>query len=305
MIKAKIFALSLVLTLGSLFLFSQTSFALEVPPKPSSGYVLDLAEILSPEEEQNLNQQIQSLRNESTNEIGILTIRDGEGIDPAQFSVQVGRDWGVGTKEFNNGALILITLENPKRIFIATGTGLEGALPDALAGQISRDEIAPKFREKKYGEGLSLGVGAISSATKGEYQANENSRNIGMTSDLIFGLFFAGFILLQFLFGILAKSKSWWLGGVFGFVGSTLTALVVGSTLFAIVLNLIFIPLGLLIDYKISKNYKKHKSKKDKDSNYILPWYFGGGGSGGSSSGGFGGFSGGGGFGGGGGGSSW
>lgn len=67
--------------------------------------------------------------------------------------------------------------------------------------------------------------------------------------------------------------------------------------------------LGLILDYFLSKNYKKHQDRKKKDSTYIMPWYFGGGGSGSSGFGGGGfsggGFSGGGGFGGGGGGSSW
>lgn len=305
--KLKLFLIAAILTLG-LGLISRPTFALEIPPAPADGFVLDNAEILSPEEETNLNNQILQIKNSTTNEIGILTLKDGEGVDPAQFAVEVGRSWGIGSKENKNGVLILITLQNPKYIQISTTTGLEGALTDAQSGQISRNEIAPKFRENKFYEGLSLGVSAIDSATKGEYTASSSGgRSIGKTSDSIFGALFFGFIILQGIFSLIAKTKSWWLGGVFGFIGSSLIGTLVHSLLLSLVLSLIFVPLGLALDYFVSKNYKKHKDKKKSDSNHIFPWYFGGGsgfGSG-SSGGGFGGFGGGGSFGGGGGGSSW
>jgi uncharacterized protein len=305
-LKILIIALSLIFSLS---LISQKTFALEVPPAPQNSYILDSAQILSPEDETKLNQQISAIKNSTTNEVGILTLKDGENIDPAQFAVEVGRAWGIGSRQNKNGVLILITLQNPKYIQISTTTGLEGALTDAQAGQISRNEVAPQFRQEKYYEGLSLAISAIDSATKGEYQASDSSSSSKnfKTSDFIFGALFFGFIILQGLFALLAKTKSWWLGGVFGFFGGSLIGLGVHSLFFGIALNLILTPLGLFLDYTVSKNYKKHKKRKDRDSNYIFPWWFGGGGGfgSGSSGGGFGGFGGGGSFGGGGGGSSW
>lgn len=307
--KNRKFALVIISLILGLSLFVGTkTFALEVPSKPSSGYILDDANILSEQEELSLNSQIQSLKDESSNEIGIYTSADLEGEDPAQFSVQVGRAWGIGTKDYNNGVVIIVSLTNPKRIFIGTGTGLEGALPDALAGQISRDEIAPKFKENKFFDGLATGVSAITQATKGEYQAKEKSSN-GITGDLVItGIIFAA-IIIQVLLSLMASSKSWWLGGVLGLFFSVVIGAITTSLIVLVVLVLILTPLGLTLDYFLSKNYKKHKERKKKDSTYIMPWYFGSGGSGhsGFGGGGFsgGGFSGGGGFGGGGGGSSW
>jgi len=284
-----------------IFFSSQASNALEVPQSPSPSYVLDNAQILSTEEEQQLNQQIEALKTESSNEIGIFTSPDLEGEDPAQFAVKVGRAWGIGTKDYNNGVIIIVSLTNPKRIFIGTGTGLEGALPDALAGQISRDEIAPKFKENKYYEGLSVGITSISNATKGEYKLKKTSK---IDFDAIFFYIFFALFIVQLILSVMASTKSWWLGGIFGLIVASLIGAIAWSLLIFIVVLAIFMPLGLFLDYKLSKNYKKHADKKKHDSNYVMPWYFGGGsGSGGGFSGG--GFSGGGGFGGGGGGSSW
>jgi uncharacterized protein len=304
--KTLLVTLSLILSV-SLFVTGK-AFALEVPKAPSSGYILDSANILSDDEELSLNNQIQTLKNESSNEIGIFTSSDLENEDPAQFSVEVGRAWGIGTKDYNNGIIIIVSLTNPKKIFIGTGTGLEGALPDALAGQISRDEIAPKFKENKFFDGLTAGISAISQATKGEYQAKEQPKK--QSPDLIiFGIIMV-LVIIQFLASIMASSKSWWLGGILGLIFSSIIAAITTSLLILIILSFVLIPLGLITDYFLSKNYKKHAERKKKDSNYIVPWYFGGGGSGGSGFGGGGGFSGGGfsgggGFGGGGGGSSW
>lgn len=282
--------------------------ALEVPSAPDASYVLDNAEILTEQQELLLNQQIKKIKDESSNQVGILTVKDGEGVDAAQFATEVGRDWNVGGKETKNGVVIFISLQNPKRIQIAVSTGLEGALTDAVSGGISRNDIAPQFKQAKYYEGLSAGISAIDQATKGEYKAKNSNTT---TEDIKGGTFFIVFVLvvLQAMFAVMSSSKSWWLGGVFGGVGSGLLGLAAGSWVAAITLGSIFVPLGLLFDYLFSKNYDKHKAKRKEDSNHNFPWYFGGGGgfssgSGGGSS--FGGFGGGGGsFGGGGGGSSW
>lgn len=304
-----IFGLAIAL-LGAPLLNSSKTSALDIPPTPKSGYIVDNAEILSDQEESQLNSQIQNLRDQSSNEIGILTVEDGEGVDPAEYSVQLGRTWGVGTKENKNGAVIFVSLSNPKRIQIGVSTGLEGALTDALSSQIARNEIAPKFKESKYYDGLSAGVTAISQATKGEYTAEDDNKMTGtqIFEASIFAIVMA-FTILQFIFALLASTKSWWLGGLLGFVGSALVGLIAGSLFFGVALAIIIVPIGLFFDYILSKNYKKHAEKKKHDKNYIFPWYFGGGGGFGSgpSGGGFsgGGFSGGGSFGGGGGGSSW
>ncbi len=299
----------LVLSVGILLTNQYRTSSLDIPSAPSGGYVIDQAEILSDQEETQLDQQIKTIKDQTSNEIGILTVKDGEGVDPAQFATQVGREWGVGTKENKNGVLILISLQNPKKIQIAVSTGLEGVLTDGLSAKIARNEIAPKFKQSKYYDGLSAGITSISEATKGEYASSDNNPDYTSlkSSEFVITIFIFGLIFLQFLFSVMASSKSWWFGGILGGIGPFVFGSVTGYWWLTVFLLIIFVPLGLLFDYKVSKNYKKHIERKKNDNDYHLPWYFGGGSFGSGSGGGFsgGGFSGGGSFGGGGGGSSW
>jgi len=54
---------------------------------------------------------------------------------------------------------------------IEVGYGLEGVIPDALAGQIISQRVVPYFRQGNYEKGILSGVGAILEAAVGEYQA--------------------------------------------------------------------------------------------------------------------------------------
>lgn len=283
---------------------SARALALDIPAAPRDGYIVDQADILSPEDELGLNTQIAVIRQNTSNELGILTLKDGEGIDPAQFGVEVGREWGIGTKENKNGILILVTLENPKYIQISVSTGLEGALPDVLAARIARDEIAPEFKNGNYFAGLSAGVAAADSATRGEYSAGDavDGRDAWNGMYLVF---FGGYFLVG-LTSLMAKSKSWWAGGIVGTMLGGGAGILGSNLIMGLLLGTSLGGMGLGLDWWLSKNYDKHKKLKKADTNHHTPWYFGGSGSGGGfSGGGGGGFSGGGSFGGGGGGSSW
>ena len=75
----------------------------------------------------------------------------------------------MGDKSRDNGAVLFVFVGD-RKVRIEVGYGLEGALPDALASRIINDEITPRFREGKYGDGVLAGVEAIILATKGEYR---------------------------------------------------------------------------------------------------------------------------------------
>src|SRR4051812_33884967 len=85
------------------------------------------------------------------------------------YAVRVFRSWKVGTKEKNNGIVLFIFTQDHK-LFIQTGYGLEGALPDALCKRIVSDEIVPRFKANDFNGGVTAGVHAVIAATKGEYK---------------------------------------------------------------------------------------------------------------------------------------
>ena len=306
----KTLALALALALAP------NAFAFTVPQ--ADGFVTDVAGILTAEEERSLEIDLQNYRGETSTEFGILIINSLEGETIADLAVEVGREWGVGSKEHDNGLLLLIAIED-RKLFIATGYGLEGAVPDLAAKQIIEREIVPLFKNGNYYGGITAGVEALKLQIGGEYEAlNETPGDmprfawifvaiIAFFVLFVFFVFLAFFIFYQFFIGVfitISPSRSWWeggfLGGMFGFYFGGLIGLVVLAFI-GIVTD--FAASMLYIKYKPFREFLKKQKKKRKNREGI--WFIvGGGGRGGSSSGGGGGFSGGG-FGGGGAGGSW
>jgi uncharacterized protein len=297
---------------GNLILSSNT-FGLEVPSKPESGaYVRDDAEILSTEEEAILNKKIKDFTLETSNQIGVLTIKSLKGEEINSYSVRVGREWGIGVKDYNNGVLMLVALEE-RKIYIAVGTGLEGAIIDSKAASISRNIIAPEFKKGAYFNGISLGLDTIMSLSAAEFKnlALENKLNTKRVdpgrSEFLAKLVVLAYVTAGMLLRHLAKTKSWWLGGLVG-AGSAglISTLIWGFLATGLISAIIFGIVGSIIDLYVSRIYKKKKAAGVKDID--MPWYVGGPNSGSKGrffGGGGGGSFGGGSFGGGGGGSSW
>src|SRR5207249_3860634 len=75
----------------------------------------------------------------------------------------------------NNGVLLFIAKDD-RQIRIEVGYGLEGALTDAIAGQIIRREMVPRFQQGQLFEGINAGIDAILAATKNEYAPERSGR---------------------------------------------------------------------------------------------------------------------------------
>ena len=88
-----------------------------------------------------------------------------------QVSLKYLRDWGIGTKEKNNGVVILVS-KAERQARIETGYGMEGVLPDILAKQIIDDKLVPSFKQDDYYGGFNNTVDAIIQAAAGEYKAD-------------------------------------------------------------------------------------------------------------------------------------
>ena len=101
---------------------------------------------------------------------------------------------------------------------IEVGYGLEGALPDSLAQSILDNEMTPLLKAGNYDGAVAAGVHAIEAATLGEYSAppaSYISEGLGdWTFDNIFYVVIAMIFIFQWVASILARSKSWWAGGI-------------------------------------------------------------------------------------------
>ena len=276
-----------------------TAVALSVPPKPTDIPIVDQTNTLSTEQKATLAEQIAAERTKSGNQIAIVIVPSLENGSIEEYSLDIAREWGIGTAENNNGVLLLIA-KNDRLLRIEVGTGLEGALTDVQSGRIIRDDIRPLFQQEKYFEGVQAGLTSIIEAINGEYIPTTTATEpVRLPWELIFGF---GFLIFSWLGSILARTKSWWAGGVIGGASGGILGLLAGSLVFGIIGAGALAIIGLLLDKVVSANYQLHAGRGDKPSWWAGGGFLGGGGPRGG--GGFGGF-GGGGFGGGGSSGSW
>lgn len=146
-----------------------------------------------------LEQRLRDFEKTSSNQLLVVVAdRIPEGYASLEeYTNRTAEAWRVGDKSRDNGAVLFVFVGD-RKVRIEVGYGLEGALPDALAGRIINDEITPRFRAGQYGEGLSAGVEAIISATKGEYQPRSRTSSRGRTALIIVVVilfFFVGVLL--------------------------------------------------------------------------------------------------------------
>lgn len=158
-----------------LTVFPQSNFDAESLLKPQSGkqqLVNDYANVLTPSQKQALEEKLIQFDDSTSTQIAVVIIPNLGGYEVSDYAVQLGRAWGVGGKEFNNGVVLLISKED-RKLNISTGYGVEGALPDVTASHIIRDLIVPSFKGNDYYGGIDRGVDAIIKAVQGEYKAPE------------------------------------------------------------------------------------------------------------------------------------
>lgn len=275
---------------------ARPAHALDIPPVPPDFPIADQTSTLTADQRASLGATIAAETKTSSNQIAIVVIRslDGEAIE--DYSLRVARQWGVGDKSHNNGVLLTVAL-NDHKMRIEVGYGLEGALTDARCSRIIRNDMAPQFRAGHYYEGIRVGLDGIIKSIHNEYVARPNPQagnTLGNES-----AFWLVVIPLIWISAILARTKSWWAGGVLGAGAGGAIGMFYGFVYVGLLSIVGLTTLGLLLDMAVSRNYQRHGSSGGSPSWWAGGTRFGGGFGGGRSGGGFGGF-GGGGFGGGG-----
>ena len=78
----------------------------------------------------------------------------------------------IGNKEYNNGVLVLLAIDE-RRIKIETGYGLEGAIPDSVAGRIL-DSSTSYLSEGDYSRGIENIFFQLAKSVNEEYNYDEN-----------------------------------------------------------------------------------------------------------------------------------
>ncbi|MGB3471628.1 MAG: TPM domain-containing protein [Erythrobacter sp.] len=125
-----------------------------------TGRVVDQADIIPADQEAQLVAALEALETQSQRQLVIATVDSLEGYEIADYGYQLGRAWGLGDAERNDGALLLVA-PNERRVRIEAGYGLEGYLTDALSALIIQNQILPRFREGDFPGGITAGTAAI------------------------------------------------------------------------------------------------------------------------------------------------
>jgi uncharacterized protein len=140
-----------------------------IPPKPDR-YFNDYAQLVSPAAAQKFNDNLAQFERDTSNQVVVAIYPKMQSdSDIADYSQRVAQSWGVGQKERNNG-VVLFVFPQDRKMFIATGYGAEGALPDATAFQITEYGIKRRFRTGDFEGGLAIGIDLIEKALRGEFK---------------------------------------------------------------------------------------------------------------------------------------
>src|SRR6266852_491703 len=147
------------LALAALLLCATTTFALDVPPPPTT-FVTDKAGILGESAAHALNEKLAAFEQRTGAQFIIYTFPSLEGEALEDFTIRCAERWKVGNKKFDNG-LILFVFIKERKIRIEVGYGLEGTITDAFSRRVIDQYIAPHFRQGDYAGGLSAAADAL------------------------------------------------------------------------------------------------------------------------------------------------
>ncbi len=263
-----------------------------------TGYVNDDAGLLSQQAKAELESKLAQLEKDTTAQVFVATIKSLEGDSIEDYANRLFEQWKIGQKDKNNGVLFLVALDD-RKMRIEVGYGLEPVITDGRAGRIRDEDVLPLFKNNDYEGGIKAGVASIEKYVRdGTPPAPLEENPVkSMFGDFVFAFFILSIITI-YLSGFMARSKSVWMGGIWGAIAGVIMGLSIGGIAALIVMPLIFAGLGLGTDSLLSRNYQKLKEAgKSTDWHKTGGGFWGGfgGGSGGGFGGGGGGMSGGGG----------
>src|SRR5262245_50062748 len=193
---------SSAVALALVILCARAAQAAEViPPKPDR-YFNDYAGIISKEAAQRFNEQLAQFERDTSDQVVVAIFPKMQSdSDIADYTQRVAQAWGVGQKERRNGVVLFVFVQD-RKMFIQVGYGLEGALPDITAFDITEYKIKPHFRTGDYEGGIAVGIDSIIKAIRGEYKGSgktvaEQHRGGGTSSIWFFIIFLIALVVIS------------------------------------------------------------------------------------------------------------
>lgn len=151
--------LAALVLLAGLVSFAPAAGAATSFPKFSAP-VVDAANVVPAPFEERTNASLLDYQQRSGNQIAVAVIKTTGKQSLEDYSIDLARRWGVGTKEKDNGVLLLIAVDD-RALRIEVGRGLEGELTDLQSGRIIREQLQPALRKADYGRAVEVGTQEI------------------------------------------------------------------------------------------------------------------------------------------------
>ncbi|HZP21577.1 MAG TPA: TPM domain-containing protein [Bauldia sp.] len=202
---------ALFTTLAFLLFLAAPALAAPTFP-PLTGRVVDQANIIPDAVEVSLTDKLAQLEAKTTDQFVVVTLSSLQGYEIADFGYQLGRFWGIGQKDKNNGVLLIVA-PNERDVRIEVGYGLEGDLTDAVTKLIIDNAILPKFRAGDYPGGIAAGVDDVIKVLTGDaatfkQQAAEEQKTFNGKRDEG-GSSWSWIITIIVIFFILSRFGGW------------------------------------------------------------------------------------------------
>ncbi len=188
--------------------FSGFVFGQDIPQRPTPPRLVnDFTGTLSEQQSDNLERKLVTFFDTTGNQIAVVIVPTLNGYDKSEYAYAIGEKWGVGKKEFDNGIVVLLkpkTTNERGEAFIATGYGLEGAIPDAITSRIVQQEMIPYFKQNDYYGGLDAATNVLMALAAGEYSAKQyqDADNRGS------GGFIVPIIVMIIIFVLISRNKN-------------------------------------------------------------------------------------------------
>lgn len=197
--------LGLVVLWVLLLLSVNAAHAINVPPRPESGTVLDQADILSDAQEREINNRIGRGNEENEHvRVAVLTV-DGVDGDFEDFTRQTATQWGVGEAGKDNGVLIAADMGD-RELRIEVADGAREVLSDATAEDIMEDQLEPGFRDEEYAQAFVATLDSVYDQANPQAEAQaaaDRDRKGNIVATVVLGV-------IGLVIAVVIASIVWW-----------------------------------------------------------------------------------------------
>lgn len=200
--------------------------ALNIPKAKSNFFVNDYANVISNDDENKMQKQGETLYKDCGAQVVVVTVKSLDGADIDSYSLELARSWGIGSKDKNDGVLLLLSVED-RKVKIEVGYGLEGAIPDSKAGRILDTYGVEYFKNNDFSSGLTSVYNSIINevyiengiSPSDDYTPVETSKQ-----DNISGWIYIAIVLLMIILPLIRRRRRRpfiFFGGPGGFSGGS------------------------------------------------------------------------------------